>query len=179
MPRRSTSLNNTTGTAITREIDSKYDNVKIVADNIADIDAIVAAINDGSFGDATAVINMVVATGAEGSSATWDGTTLTIPKGDTGDDLTLVGIVNNGNGTMTLTFSDGTVHTTEDLTGDTGAQGIQGDTGVQGNAGSAGIPGTNGYTPTIVFSYNETTGDLEYTITYDYDSGNPLTDEEW
>lgn len=178
MPRRSSSLNNNTGTAINREIDSRYDNVKIVADNIADIDAIVAAINDGSFGDATSIINMVVATGTEGSSATWDGTTLTIPKGDTGDDLTLTSIVNNGNGTITLTFSDGTVHTTEDLTGDTGPQGVQGVQGIQGVQGAAGINGLNGYTPIITFSYNETTGDLEYDITYDDTTGSEQV-EEW
>lgn len=48
MSRRGTSLNNKTGTAITREIDSKYDNVKVVAANISVIEAIATAIEDGT-----------------------------------------------------------------------------------------------------------------------------------
>lgn len=56
MPRRSTSLNQYTSTAITREIDSKYDYVKTVADNIEGVEAIAAAIVDGTFNSADIVI---------------------------------------------------------------------------------------------------------------------------
>lgn len=87
MPRRSTSLNNITGTAITREIDSKYDVVKSVSNYLVeietlaneDIDALIAALNEAK--DFTGI------TVVTGSPASWDAITkvLTVPQGDTGD----------------------------------------------------------------------------------------------
>lgn len=91
MSRRSSSLNNYTGTGITREIDSRYDDVKIVADNIDDIvlaadtdwDALIASLEEAK--DFTGI---VVETTDVGNPASWDPVTkvLTVPvqKGDTG-----------------------------------------------------------------------------------------------
>ena len=50
------------------------------------------------------------------------------PKGDDGDSITLTNAVNNG-ATFTLTFSDGSTHTTADLKGDTGENGNDGEDG--------------------------------------------------
>ena len=46
--------------------------------------------------------------------------------------------VDNGNGTFTINYSDGTSFTSADLTG---AQGIQGDKGHKGDQGNAGVAG--------------------------------------
>lgn len=55
MPTRSTSLTNASAVGIGREIGSQYDNVKIVADSIAAVQAIANSITIGTF-DAAAVI---------------------------------------------------------------------------------------------------------------------------
>ena len=161
MATRSSSLQNSTLTALAREIDSQYDAVKTVSDNIdavvavasEDLDALTTALNQAK--DFTGI------TVVTGTSASWDPNTkvLTVPtvKGDKGDK------------------------------GDTGAQGIQGlqglqgvkgDTGRKGDVGPAGMNGTIGKTPEISISYNESTGDLEYTVTY-VDSSSQVQDEEW
>ena len=68
-------------------------------------------------------------------------------KGDTGASLTLVNSVNNGNGTITLSFSDGSSHTTEVLKGD------RGDNGKDGNSVDVESVAFNpDYTMTIRFS---------------------------
>ena len=82
--RRITSFSSPVDTAVDREIDSKYDVIKSVSEQIAAIEDINAAIADGTLVNMLDIINMVVATGAEGTNATWDGTTLTVPRGDTG-----------------------------------------------------------------------------------------------
>jgi Collagen triple helix repeat (20 copies) len=51
---------------------------------------------------------------------------------------------NNGDGTFTFTYSDGSTFTTANLTGPTGPQGAIGLTGAQGPQGPAGMNGTNG-----------------------------------
>jgi len=48
-------------------------------------------------------------------------------KGDDGDSITLTGSQNNGDGTFTLQFSDGSTHTTEDLRGAVGNDGQDAD----------------------------------------------------
>jgi len=48
-------------------------------------------------------------------------------KGDDGDSITLIGSQNNGDGTFTLQFSDGSTHTTEDLRGAVGNDGQDAD----------------------------------------------------
>jgi len=70
--------------AIAKQIDSKYDNVVTVADNIDDVTVLATAIDNGDLAAAANIANMEVATGPEGSVADWDGTTLTIPVGATG-----------------------------------------------------------------------------------------------
>jgi collagen type VII alpha len=165
--------------AIAAKIDSKYDHVELVSDNIADVVILSTAITNGDLTNAINITNMVVAVGTEGSVATWDGTTLTIPvgatgstgttgaqgiqgeigtqgvvgsKGDTGNSLTLSGVVDNTDGTFTWSFSDGNTFTTSDLTGSqgpigpNGVQGVTGSTGVQGSVGSTGLTGSQGNT---------------------------------
>ena len=46
--------------------------------------------------------------------------------------------VDNGNGTFTITYTDGSTFTTSNLTGPQGVQGPKGDTGAQGPQGPAG-----------------------------------------
>jgi hypothetical protein len=86
------------------------------------------------------------------------------PQGDTGaTGATGNGIAsssNNGDGTFTLTYDDGTTFTTDDLTGPTGATGAVGADGPQGLTGATGATG-NG----IASSSNN--GDGTFTLTYD------------
>jgi len=67
------------------------------------------------------------------------------PQGDKGD--TGVGVestVDNGNGTFTVNYTDGTSFTTSDFTGPQGVQGIQGIEGIQGETGPQGATGPQG-----------------------------------
>jgi len=67
------------------------------------------------------------------------------PQGDKGD--TGVGVqstVDNGDGTFTVNYTDGTSFTTSDFTGPQGAQGIQGIQGIQGETGPQGDTGPQG-----------------------------------
>lgn len=65
--------------------------------------------------------------------------------GNDGDDgIGISSAVNNGNGTFTLNFSDGTSFTTSDFTGPQGPQGPQGVSGPQGGVGPQGLPGVDG-----------------------------------
>lgn len=82
--RRRTSMGDPLDSALDRTIDSKYDVVKAVYDELGSIESINTAIVDGTLNNMLALLGMQVATGPEGSSATWDGTTLTIPRGDVG-----------------------------------------------------------------------------------------------
>ena len=90
--------------------------------------------------------NIQVATGTEGSNVSWDGTTLTIPKGDTG----LQG-PQGEIGPQGATGPQGP-QGIQGIKGDTGAtgpqgpQGIQGDTGATGPQGPQGIQGDTGAT---------------------------------
>ncbi|MDC0380579.1 collagen-like protein, partial [Flavobacteriaceae bacterium] len=52
--------------------------------------------------------------------------------------------VDNGDGTFTLTFDDGSTFTTSDFTGPTGATGSQGPTGAAGTNGTNGSDGADG-----------------------------------
>ena len=49
MPRRATSFNSNANNAIDREIDSKYDNVRKVADEIAAVVAVSGVVNSGAW----------------------------------------------------------------------------------------------------------------------------------
>ncbi|MDZ4844633.1 MAG: hypothetical protein SH857_03685, partial [Chitinophagales bacterium] len=52
--------------------------------------------------------------------------------------------IDNGNGTLTFLYSDGSTFTTANLTGPAGAQGSAGANGIDGAQGSQGIPGLDG-----------------------------------
>jgi hypothetical protein len=69
----------------------------------------------------------------------------------------------NGDGTFTFTYDDGSTFTTSDLTGPQGAQGIQGPQGAQGPAGAN---GTNGLDGNGIASTSDN-GDGTFTFTYD------------
>ena len=67
------------------------------------------------------------------------------PTGQNGNGI--VSSTDNGDGTFTLTYTDGSSFTTSNLTGPQGIQGLQGATGqqgIQGNAGAQGLTGANG-----------------------------------
>jgi hypothetical protein len=64
------------------------------------------------------------------------------PSGSNG--VGIQSTVNNGNGTFTITYTDGSTFTTADFTGPTGAQGPAGPQGVQGNQGATGPQGVQG-----------------------------------
>ena len=161
MATRSSSLQNSTLTALAREINSQYDAVKTVSDNIAavvavageDLDALTTTLNQAK--DFTGI------TVVTGTPASWDPNTkvLTVPtvKGDKGD-----------KGDTGATGAQGLQ----------GLQGVKGDPGRKGDVGPAGMNGTVGKTPEISISYNESTGNLEYTVTY-VDSSAQVQDEEW
>lgn len=83
------------------------------------------------------------------------------PIGIDGAALTLTNSVNNGNGTFTLTFSDGSTHTTEDLRGVAGTNGIDGADGQDADALTVtDITMNPDYTLTLEFSDG-----FEYTTT--------------
>lgn len=152
MPRRSSTLANLTGTALTREIDSKYDHVKLVSSWIneivavseEDIPALAAMLEEAK--DFTGIT--VVA----GEVANWDAANkvLTVPtvKGDTGND----GI--DGNSAYEDAVAEGYVGTR--------AQWL---VSLRGTNGTNGVNGTNGGTPIVEFSYDSATGNLQYEIT--------------
>jgi len=135
MARRSSSLNNVS-VAVSREIGSKYDNVKLVADNIAavmavsqeDLPALIAALEEAT--DFTGI------TVVSGTSAGWNSTTkvLTVPtvKGDKGD--------SGVDGSVGATGDKGA----QGLRGATGPQGVQGIQGIKGNTGAVGPAGATG-----------------------------------
>ncbi|RXM41758.1 hypothetical protein BOW55_21075, partial [Flavobacterium sp. YO12] len=52
--------------------------------------------------------------------------------------------VDNGNGTFTITYTDGTTFTTSNLTGPKGTDGAKGETGATGPQGIAGVKGDTG-----------------------------------
>ena len=56
----------------------------------------------------------------------------------------IASVSDNGNGSLTFTYTDGSTYTTPILTGLQGQQGIQGATGAQGPAGQNGTNGVNG-----------------------------------
>ena len=56
----------------------------------------------------------------------------------------ITSVSDNGNGSLTFTYTDGSTYTTPILTGLQGPQGIQGATGAQGPAGQNGTNGVNG-----------------------------------
>lgn len=127
---RSSSLNNSTTTAITRLIGSKYDLVKIVADNITsiesvasqDVQALTTALNDAK--DFTGITVVPVSLGTPSS---WDATTKTL----------YVETVQGKDGEQGLQGPAG-------IKGDTGERGSIGPQGPQGEKGDTGLKGDKG-----------------------------------
>lgn len=97
------------------------------------------------------ILNMQVATGAPESAVTWDGTTLTVPKGDKGETgVSVESIVRtNGDGsagtfdTYTITLTDASTSTFTVYNGVNGTNGVDGEIGPTGN-GIVNITRTNG-----------------------------------
>lgn len=146
MARRSSTLINTT---LDASVISKYEVIKKVADNLpmleelaaADLDVIEAALGE--------LLDFTGITVVAGATSSWDAEnkvlTVAAVKGDKGD-----------------TGEQGP----QGIQGVQGLQGIRGLTGSKGDKGDKGDTGVNGATPTVNIVYNESTGDLEYTVTY-------------
>jgi len=81
----------------------------------------------------------------------------------------IVATTDNGDGTFTFTYDDGSTFTTSDLTGPQGATGAQ---GLQGIQGPAGANGTNGLDGNGIAS---TTDNGDGTFTFTYDDGSTFT----
>lgn len=135
MSRRSTTLNNITGTAITREIDSKYDVIKAVSNYLAEIE-LLSTMDLEELATLVSEINFVGVTAVSGSEVSWDPITkiLTVPSGSigpegpqgpSGEALTLISVIDNGDYTITLNFSDNTSFTTSNLRGVQGLSAYQ------------------------------------------------------
>ena len=136
MSRRSSSLNRI-DSGISRHLGNQYAEVLKVANNIdavvkaasVDLEALALALEEATDFEGISVVS--------GSVAGWDPVTkvITVPtiKGDTGEDLSIVSIEDDGNGVFTWNFSDGTVFQTPSLTGPRGLQGIQGPQGEKGD----------------------------------------------
>ena len=143
---RASTLNNNTASAIYREIGSKYDLVKFVAEHMAaieevasdDIDALIASLNEAKDFTGITVIS--------GSSPSWDAVNkiLTVPtvKGDKGDKG------DKGEQGDSIVGPQGIQ----------GPQGPKGDTGANGVNGVAGRNGINGQTPIVDLMYDANTG---------------------
>jgi hypothetical protein len=158
--RRSSTLNNFTASGVIQEIGSKYDNIVEAAEAFKkyeewlelDVDALIASLEEAK--DFTGIT--VVA----GSEVNWDpvGKVLTVPtvQGEQG------------------------IQGVQGVQGPQGTQGVQGEPGPQGIPGPAGYNGRDGHTPIIEFSYNETTGDLEYEVVgYESLQTVPVGGTEW
>lgn len=133
---RATSLNNLTSTALNREVDSKYDKVKAVAEKLDEIE-LVADLELGEvaadIAQVQADIDAIEAEIAAGAM-----------KGDTGEQ--------GPQGIQGEVGPEGPV----------GPQGLQ---GMKGDTGSIGATGTNGGTPVVEVSYDSATGNLEFEVT--------------
>ena len=81
-------------------------------------------------------------------------------------------VTDNGDGTITFTYIDGSTYTTSPLTGLTGPQGPQGEPGPQGPAGADGANGTNGLDGNGIAS---TVDNGDGTFTFTYDDGSTFT----
>lgn len=103
---------------------------------------------------------LFLGTSCDGFSGAEDG--VDGAKGDTGNGIESA--VNNGDGTFTLNFTDGTSFTTPDLTGPAGPQGIQGEPGTAGTSGGGIDSITDNEDGTFTFNFDDgssfTTPDL-------------------
>ena len=127
MSTRSSSLNNTTATAMAREIASKYDVVKAVSEALPDIEIVATTDTESLIAAINEAKNFTGITVVAGETASWNAETkvLTIP--------TLQGV----QGEQGEQGIQGEV-------GPTGARGAKGDAGPQGEQGIQGAPGQRG-----------------------------------
>lgn len=127
MSTRSSSLNNTTATAMAREIASKYDVVKAVSEALPDIELVAATDTESLIAAINEAKDFTGITVVAGETASWDAATkvLTVP--------TLQGV----QGEQGIQGIQGEV-------GPTGARGAKGDAGPQGEQGIQGAPGQRG-----------------------------------
>lgn len=165
---RASTLNNGTASALYREIGSRYDLVKFVAEHMAaieevaneDIDALIAALNEAK--DFTGI------TVVGGTVPSWDAVNkvLTVPtvKGDKG--------AKGDKGDKGETGPQGPQ-------GIQGLRGVQGTPGVNGTNGVNGLNGLNGKTPILELVYYSNTGMAEVRVV-GYEAGDsPITGTEW
>lgn len=115
MPRRSTSLSNLAGSAITREIDSKYDVIKEVRENLVMLEELNSTDFNTLISELETAQDFTGITVVGGTVASWDAVTKTL-----------------------------TVPTVKGDTGATGAQGEAGEQGLKGDTGSRGPTGLKG-----------------------------------
>lgn len=86
------------------------------------------------------------------------------PAGPTGvDGKGILTTIDNGNGSFTIVYSDGSAFTTVDFTGATGATGPTGTTGVTGPTGVTGATGQNGVGVLTTLDNNNGTFTIVYT----------------
>jgi hypothetical protein len=168
MARRATTLNNQTATAITREIDSKYDNVKTVANKITEVETVGVKIAEvetvaGKEVELTTVAGKIaeVETVA-GKSAEIDVINTNI--GDINNVATNMSSILNGVDVVTNLDANATTlnpgdSATATLVGSTIQLGVP-----KGADGVDGTNGSDGLTPQYSFSYNSSTGDLEVNV---------------
>ena len=107
------------------------------------------------------------------------------PQGIAGNDGAdgngIVSATNNGDGTFTLLFDNGTTFTTDDLTGPqgaagaTGSAGAQGIQGPQGETGPAGPQGDTGAAGASGNGISSTVQNNDGTITFNYSNGTSFT----
>lgn len=130
MPRRASSLINVSNLAVSREIDSKYDVVKAVAEKLPDLETFIDTDIDALIASLNEAVDFTGITVEAGSIANWDPITkkLTVPtlQGEKGVDLTLDTVEHIGNGVFRWVFSDNTTFVTPNLTGNAGAKGETG-----------------------------------------------------
>ena len=151
---RATSLNNLTSTALNREIDSKYDNVRAVAEKINEVE-VVAGLDLAATADAIDALEAEV-------TAIEDAIAAGAFKGDTGEQ-----------GPQGEVGPQGPAG----IQGVVGPQGIQ---GAKGDKGDAGVDGVNGLTQQTAITYDSTTGLLEYETVYTDALGTEVpTQLEW
>lgn len=138
--RRLTSLDNYGAVGIAEEIGSKYDIIKEVAEKLTDIENVNTLDLDQ--------LNLAIVAAQDALTAIQDSIAAGAMKGDTGDQ-----------GPQGVAGPEGP-------RGAQGVAGLPGATGPQGDVGPTGPAGEDGLTPNVVFSYNDTTGELEYDVTY-------------
>ena len=119
------------------------------------------------------------ASGAQGPQGVSGPQGIAGPAGTDGNGI--ASTIDNGDGTFTFVFDDGTTYTSADLTGPQGATGSQGLTGPQGATGSqgpqgvAGPTGPQGATGADGNGIASTSDNGDGTFTFTYDDGTTFT----